>query len=42
MLAGVGFEDEIFDVVGAGFLDEFFDKSKTAVVGVEGNGGFFF
>ena len=37
MLAGVGFEDEVFGIC---LFDEFFDELETAVFGVEGKSGF--
>ena len=40
VLAGVGFEDEVFDLTGGGLVDERFDEGKAMVVGVEGDGRF--
>ena len=39
MLAGVGFEDEVFDFMFCGFIDELFNEFEATVVGVEGDVG---
>ena len=40
MLAGVGFEEEVFDIKVGGLVDELFDEREAVIVGVEGGGWF--
>ena len=39
MLAGVGFEDEVFDMEVCGLVDELLDETEAVVIGVEGEVG---